>query len=280
MNSKYVLFLVVEPDNTTATLKFQKAYNFEELGDYIISYEKEALYCIQFWRSKKNNLRDIEIIIINPTKEELSENTLKEFKKYNVNYIKKYFPECDKYICRWNNIPIVGKWLENNTNKIIIHIDLDMFLLKSIPEKFLDIRDNELAICAAYPGNIHDDGRTRGNYTLYSVTCFIISQPSKKFYTKWLLYLEKYVKELGEFDGKKYFDLEEHVVDIMKYENNYSIRYVTDLMLGRTYHKLEKIDNKIFPNICFIHEHIKEIDSIVNTAIGYRNYEKKFSKQS
>ncbi len=183
------LYLVIEPN--IKHNEFTNFVNDDELK--VIDYEDELRTCIMRWRNKFNHLKDISIIVVNPTENDIKEETLNICFEYNVTYIHKRFENIkNKYNedNRWDIIAVIGEWLENEyleQEDIIIHIDLDMFMIKDIHKDLLDLNDDELAIVAGCDIIMYDrpEEFKKKQYTLLGVTCFMVSKVKNGFYSKW-----------------------------------------------------------------------------------------------
>jgi len=251
---KYLLFTVIESDINDGHKS--QWYNSQH---HKISYEQEAIQCFKSWRSLNHELKDINIICINPTNIDISDSTKQIFNDLNIDYRFEYNSTCDSFKCRWYNVPYLGSLLEQEIDGILIHIDLDMTLLKPLSSKLLNLMDDELAIVGAYDDDNMMDKRNfkiyKNNYEKINVTCYIVSNAKNNFYTIWWNKLHKESQKIDpDKHWREYCDMEEHSVDILKYKDKYNIRYVDQFMLGPGYTSLIK-NPELKNEICFIHAH-------------------------
>ncbi len=267
------LYLVIEPVN--AYNKFVE-YNWGS-ADFI-DYEVELRSCIKYWRNGFNHLNDIEILVINPTKTDIKEET-KLFLDgiNNVTYIHQFFENITVEDNRWDIIPVIGKWLENEYLKqedIIIHIDLDMYLIKKLQEDIINLKDDELAIVAgAKWDNSHvteEEIKKMDNWELQNedmagITCFIVSQVKNGFYSKWLDYIiEEY--KLNDNNRRDNVKIEELVIGKMIYKDNINIRLVKNIMTSSFLYTDPSTAYK-YENMSFIHSHLHNFSNVLSKLL-------------
>jgi len=249
---KYILFTVVEADGNNGHLS-QTDYEDEVPP---ISYEEEAICCFKALNKHLND--NIEIICFNPKINDIAEDTLTTFEELDVTYMHKHLPEADEHDCGWYNIPLVGKWLEEKCcgeDDILLHIDLDMIMVKPLP---IDLLTPDKDCMAIVNGNTIE---TRPWDHCYNdvfidvpnfVTCYISSRASSKFYSIWYSRLKQISKD---FDKKKYWKeycfLEEHSVDLLKYKDRHNIKCVDGFILEDDNKEVTLIDE-----IVFVHAHL------------------------
>ena len=102
-------------------------------------YEREAIKCFKCWRRNGGWLSNIPIYAICPTRNTVSKETQDVFSELNVHYIEHYLAETDNYSCGYWSIPLVGTWAEENiSEEVLIKIDLDMYLIHSLPENLFE----------------------------------------------------------------------------------------------------------------------------------------------
>jgi len=246
---EYILFTIVDPQNRKKNTKFDIHVN-----NIKYNYEHEAITCFKFWRKlNTNRLKDIEIVCINPYRENISIETKLEFDKLNITYIHKEFTNISN--SNYDLVPVVGEWFERNYSnfKYILHIDLDMVLINQIPEKCLKVDENSVKVAGV-------SFREKG-VTDHATTCYMISKPKACFYSKWLKYLKQELFE-NTFD---YYDLavtaEESVILDSKLCDEINIGLIYNIFTS--YWDEDDIYNNFIPpseyskfkDICFIHSH-------------------------
>ena len=268
------LFAPIEAD-----LKNINTENF----NYVRYYEEEAIKCFRCWRKNGGWLANIPIYAICPTKNTISLKTKEKFKELNVTYIEKYFPETDNYDCGFWNIPLVGKWAEDFLEeKLLIKIDLDMYLIKELPKWLFDraISMNQ-DIVGAHDSMAHEylAGKRMVEYEYLFNTGFTLTKSSNTFFKEHYWTLKKLIDDFHSSEEgfrKKYhltvsnkdnadsgvnnFEyclLEELAVTFMSKNEGREIYPFENYYLEAEENELEssvvKFDlNKIY----FIHEHI------------------------
>jgi len=221
-----------------------------------INYEEESIRCFKSWRNAEyNQLKDIRIICINPSKQDVNNKTKEEFKSLNIEYRHNHIKCLDKHKCRWHAIPYIGMKLEEELppEVDILHIDLDMIIISNIRDDMLSFNNTD-CIVGAYDTNQpirHYNEYSEWFNTNLSVTCYILSKANKKIYKKWYIILEHLLKfEYKEWDA--YCNLEEYAFDLLRYD--ISIKYIKEFCIGYGYTDIIKHPDKI-DNIVFIHTH-------------------------
>ena len=104
-------------------------------------YEDEAIRCFKSWRKNGGWLKDIDIYCVCPSKNTIKQTTKDEFKKLNVEYVEYFDQNIFDYSSGFLTLPFVGQLFENKVNisqNILIKIDLDMQLLKPLPEEWFN----------------------------------------------------------------------------------------------------------------------------------------------
>lgn len=249
---KYILYTIIESDNNIG----HKSHWYDTKT--LTSYETEAIQCFDAWRNlKSNHLKDIQIICVNPTSQNISNKTLKIFKELNIDYRWDYDKYTDGFKCRYYNVPYIGSKLESefNNDDILIHIDLDMILLQKIRDEILILNKYE-AIVGAYDNDNNFDKRSFKVYDKLNVTCWIVSRGGYgQFYSKWWAKLKSVSRYINpENNWREYCDLEEHVVDLLKYQDGLNLKYVDEFMLGVGYTDIQK-HPELANKIVFLHAH-------------------------
>jgi len=196
--------------------------------------EEEVIRCVKSWRVFGGPYKDIDILCLCMTDNPPSDNIIKLLSNKGAKFKHQYDSETDWFPAGWWATPLGGKWVENNTDyDFIIHIDLDMLLLRSLSEEVVRVPEGYMAKCAVYSDGFEDDYQMDPEFKKTFVTCFITSRTTDLFYSSWYHYmywmgLDFKQKHDDEIRGNKlwskkdwwfYCNLEEHAVDVMFYKN-------------------------------------------------------------
>lgn len=250
-------------------------------------FEKEAIRAFTCWRKNGGWLKDIPIYAICATGNGISLSTKKEFEKINVTYIEEYMKETETFDCGFWNIPLVGKWAQKNLpHTDLIKIDLDMYLLRSLPESWFGNGD----IIGLHTSGAHPYLEKMGNeyieYKKFYNTGLTITRKGSIFFEKQMQILlelenefkngnfkEKYGLEINyDVKDEEHFEyclLEELAVSIME-RDGFKINPIQYY-----YIEAEEYEEMDLDNVYFIHEHIEESidkDKLFNKA----KYRKQF----
>ena len=229
--------------------------------------EQEVLRCVKYWKKNTNDKYPIYALCM--TNNPPSMETLSQLTYDGVKFIWDYNLNSDWFPAGWWNIPLAGKWMENNTNHYpLIHLDLDMTLLR--PFELTDDWKNYDAIIPAYTKENPDDKQIDPDFPKTFITCFIIS--NKVFYNIWyakmlelaFLWWQKYPnliknpKKVSKEVWWYYCNLEEHAVDVLYYQNNLNIKKLNKVMIGESQgygSANDATDDEIKNDIYFLHYH-------------------------
>ena len=155
-------------------------------------FEKEAVKAFACWRQNAGWLKDIPIYAVCSTKATLSEETRLKFRELNVTYVEAYLPITETYTCGFWNIPLVGQWAESNLNAdVLIKIDLDMYLIRPLPESLFDNLEATVVgqhdhLAEMHLASISDQYPA---FKYFFNTGFTISTPQSQFFDKQMEYL-------------------------------------------------------------------------------------------
>lgn len=277
MHKKVALFAPIEADLNNI--------NSKELS-YTRYYEMEAIKCFSCWRENGGWLSEIPIFAICPTKNTISEQTKSAFKKLNVNYLEVYIEETESYECGFWNIPLVGKWAEENLSyEYLIKIDLDLYLIKELPHLLFEILESEKDIVGVHDIEAHSYLKTLNHfkYATFYNTGLTITKRDRRFFEKQYLYLfkmlsefnqdidkftEKYdlkvCKKIDDQSGIKSFEyqlLEELCVSVMVNELGVQIYGLENYCLETMEFELGKDNQFDLAKVYFIHEHLDNSDT-------------------
>jgi hypothetical protein len=261
-----ILFTVIEGDNNNIN---------NNSGNVKVPrmYEQEAIKCFQQWRQNAGSLKDVDIICYAPTKNLPSADTILKLKELNVTYVENYLPVSEQLEYGFFLIPFVGKILEEwYFNDTLIHIDLDMNIIKPIPERYFDGN--------VYVGQYDDvsslSQRNLDKWENPLDTGFTISPPSSKFYTIFCdefskLYFDKsYEHEQDWLDqDASLFFLEEYVADKMLNNKRLEMKTIKHYQLGEGYSPVSEFSDEQLKEVIFWHEHlfVEETDEWAKTKI-------------
>lgn len=255
----YALITMIE--SSEKNLNEQRGIVFSEKR----LYEEEAILCFQNWRARGGQFKDIPIYSYCPTRNTISEKTRLEFEKLNVTYIEKYHEETEDFFSGFLNVPFCGALFENIlTEDILIHIDLDMNLIRELPKDLVDsVAENQFVLVGQYDDESAKDQRRLGaDWDNPLDTGFIISHRESGFYKFFYKNLIELVKTQGDQRWKEncsdqplYF-LEEYVIDKAYNELEFPIRPVARYQIGEGYAKVRTFSDEELKNVYFWHEHI------------------------
>lgn len=235
MAKRLIFFTMLELDN-----------NVYQSVEGEINYLKEAVLCFNSLRTKyPKSDNNIKIICYNPGSIDIPSSKKDTFKELGVEYIHQPLENRNTH-CSWYNVPKIGMKLEKQyPNDILVHIDLDMFMVKHIPDTYLNVKSNEVKIATYSSTSLKPH---------IACTCFIVSYGKSKFYSIWDSYLLMFADMLSpESDYKGYCDLEEGIIDIMYHEDMFNISLINDeFMLGNAYSQVATRDT------IFIHAHYNQ----------------------
>lgn len=219
-------------------------------------FEKEALMCFTHWRNNAGILSDIDIYCICPTRNGVSKNTREKFNELKVNYIEQYFPETEDFDCGFWNKPLIGKYFESKFAEkydVIIHVDLDMYLLSPLDESSL-IENS----CLVYDSTQRLKERVFKDQVHAFNTCFIVTKASDLIFTEWyetLRNLPKFPDDFyHQFERLEKRKIEELAFDLLSLKK--TISPIEDLMFGETYTDLGQWNLESLRKIRFHHYHI------------------------
>lgn len=219
----FVLFLVLDGNDNIGD--YNGKYG---AGRRSFNYESEAIKCVKSWRENAGWLNQIKIICFRPTDKEISKETLKILKSYDVNCDYTYTIDRNKYPCGYWNVPFAGSLLEesNINEKYIIHIDLDMFLMREIPSDFLIPHHQSIAKIAINEHRPTDQPNVNFNpiYEFEINTGFIVSKTEHYFYTIWWKHLKAISEKIDQHDPN-YSVWEERICDVMHFDIGYKFDF-------------------------------------------------------
>lgn len=260
--------------------------------NYTRYYEQEAIKCFSCWRKNAGWLSNIPIYAICPTQSVISVKTKKIFKTLNVTYIEEYMPETEEYKNGYWNIPLVGKWAENNLSEdLLIKIDLDMYLIKEMPKQLFSL--STLPLVGRYDDDSVKHHANQLNFPRHYGNPFdtglVISSKKDFFYSTFFKTLKQLTAEygLGVFDkpnkygleigrGKlDYGVLEEFAISLLNLERPGWIKSITKYNIGEFYSNIDNYIGREVKDIYFIHEHIPINEAGHNPHLMRLKYKRK-----
>ena len=240
-------------------------------------YEEEAIRCFTAWRENGGQFKNIPIYALCITGRKLQDATIQKFKDLNVTFLDHYIPEANDYQSGYFYVPIGCAWLEENISEdFLIHIDLDMSLIKEPPSDFFYFdRNKYIAKIGIIPTpdrsapNNKKHAYNMGNYPINFNTCIITSWKDDKFYKLWYNKIKNNVPKRSDCNNDRIFSQwEEHIVDVMHFDDNIPIEPVDKFQVGYMWDKIDSLTNKEFEKIYFFHDHIGDKYDI-RTRIEY-----------
>jgi len=227
--------------------------NTKKVG-YKRYYEKEAILAFSSWRKNGGYLKDIPIYAICLTKNGISNETKEKLKELNVTYIEDYQSETDNFKNGFVLKPFVLSYFykkifnEKELNSII-HIDLDMYLVKDITNFYNNLSDG--IHCLTYDNlqNLDERNLLKNGFN----TCFMIYKnlsKEKGFYINnlWLKYIKNFEEKFKYFNRKLNLDflkIEEFAFDFL-FLNHEFIYPIKNCIFGETYTDKKYIKNDIY----------------------------------
>lgn len=258
LNTKtFALILTVENKNainnqlTTLNNKVPEARDFE----------KESINCIKAWRKNGGWLKDIPIYIHCPSGD-ISIETKELYNIYKVNFIHHVISEINNFEYGFINVHYSGLYLSSIIKEdILIHIDLDMELLRPLDINFFDpiLKNNYKAIIGGYQKEDYINQRIPiyGDTLLNTDLIITVNNYSEMIYETIInncIYLNKNNSEI--YSNKfRIYDIEEYGADKSYYQLKEYIFIRDDLIYeqGEGYHFFKDPQNLPY----FWHEHLK-----------------------
>jgi len=245
---KIALMLVVESSKNNKGDIVDKY----DTGRIEIPYEEESIMCVKMWRKNGGDYANIPIYAININNNPPSIECQKELKLQGVKYIEQYCPQTKDYPCGYYNVPLACKILERELEEDkLIHIDLDMYLLRPPTKDLLYISPGKLckiAINEWRPTNNLEEKLFQ--YPFEIETNFMVSKRMTLFYDTWYRKLmEKYNEVKYEYTTQTLSVFEERICDIMYFNNKYLFEFFKE---GYQINHEDKVDKNAF----FLHCHL------------------------
>lgn len=223
-------------------------------------FETEAIKCFESWRKNGGWLKDINIYAFCPTHNTISDQTKNRFKELNVTYIEEYQEITETFISGFLNVPLVGMILEERLDEdVFINIDLDMNLIKPLPEELVN---SETMICGQYDDYCTAQQRTvTDGWVNPFDTGFKITRRKIGFYKTFFNEINRTLQsddpeweKVRAVSGDYY--LEEYVMDKMYNNKLWEITPIQKYQIGEWYTPVSMLSDQELENVYFWHEHI------------------------
>lgn len=262
-NNRICLAVTVEADITNINTANKEQFEFNK-DRY---YEKEAIRMFRSWRKNAGWLKDIPIYALCITENTPSLETQDIFRELNVSYIECFNPITSDFFSGFWNIPLGGKWFEENLEEdIIIKIDLDMHVIKPIPENLFSISNNDCIVGVFDDIHTAEDSWKRLDIEAglkQSNTCLMITHRKSRIYSKWWIVLNRLWNEYKDGQLSDFLeiyklnpdDLEEVSFDILRLEDNSKYSSLSRFQIGEHYPSVDTFCDVEVEKIYFWHEH-------------------------
>jgi hypothetical protein len=236
----------------------------KRIVNIVHSYEQEAIKCFSAWRKNGGWLSDIPIYCICQTHNNVSLKTLQKFKELNITYIENYDSIVESFSSGFLLLPYSGMYFEESKNikeNILIRIDLDMNLLKPIPESLISAASKNIII-GQYDVDSIKDQRISFKDEYPFDTGFMITNKKFKFYKQWFdlccsnnLLNDATWKSIKQKLGDYY--LEEFAIDYMfNHKLIKNIKPIQKYQFGEGYASIDTFSDEQLKTLYFLHEHI------------------------
>lgn len=252
---KYALITAIEGD--AGNLNTQRG--IKVVSEHL--FESEAKICFEHWRKNGGYLKDIPIYAFCPTHNTVTEETKQHFANLNVTYIEEYQPITETFVNGFMNVPLICMLLEQRIQEdVMIKIDLDMNLIKPLPEEWIN---SEELICGQYDDYCAAQQRTVDKgWTNPFDTGFTISRTKSGFYK---FFYDMVLSTQNGNDPKweavkavsgDYY-LEEYVMDKIVNEGMWKVKPVQRYQVGEWYTPVSEFTDEELKSVYFWHEHIR-----------------------
>lgn len=219
MKKSVALLLVVEND------KNNKGDTLGKYGKKVeIPYEREAIACVEHWRKNGGKYKNCNIYAINVNGNPPNISTIKILEELKVNYIETYLSLSKDFPCGYWMTPFSLMYLEAIfvREEILIHIDLDMILMREPTKELFTVSKNKIAKLAINKYRPTDSLSYKISpiYPFEIATNFIISKRKNQFYKQWWIKLFN-TRKTRNFDNQTLCIFEERILDEMYNEGGY-----------------------------------------------------------
>lgn len=227
---------------------------------FVRYFEREAIRAFSYWRANGGSLRDIDIYAVCITKNTISSQTKKAFNNLNVTYIESYHDITDTFDCGFFNKPLGCSFLERKLpHDYLIHIDLDMYLLK---EPDIEWKNS----CMVYDSKQAAEERVHLDNSIPEPfnTCYMITRREDFIFSKWwdllrglsLLYDYDPYYFQRRYGNLEYRKLEELSFDLLS--KHVDIHRIPNMLIGETYTDFSDMTSEEQSRVSFHHFHIYE----------------------
>lgn len=246
--------------------------------EHLRFFEEEAIRCMKSWRKNGGWLKDIKIYALNATRAKVQKKTIGALEDLGVVCIDDYCPETDTFSSPFLNEPFCGMYFEATKpckEKILVKTDLDMQLLKPIPEELFETAKSKVVI-GQYDEESSKDQRgvlfKKSKFKLPFDTNFIISSRDSGFYQRYfdacqskeLLASEEWSRLKAE-SGSSYY-IEEFAIDWLASQRDFEDKLypIVSYQYGEGYPPLRRYSDDEVQRIMFLHEHIYKDNKFPN----------------
>jgi hypothetical protein len=232
-------------------------------------FESEAILCFENWRKNGGWLKDCAIYTFCPTHNIVTDKTKEKFKELNVTYIEEYQSITETFISGFLNVPLIGMLLEQRlTEDVLIKIDLDMNLIKPLPQELVN---SDTLICGQYDDYCTAQQRTvKEGWANPFDTGFTISKRISGFYKFFFDVLTDTMnnhdpewEKVRAVSGDYY--LEEYVMDKIYNNKLWPVQPIQRYQIGEWYTPVKEFSDDEISKVYFWHEHIIH-DPVYNKA--------------
>ena len=214
-------------------------------------FEKESIRCIKNWRLNGGWLKNIPIYIHCPSLE-LSKETIQHYNDYNAVLLYNYIEDIYKYDYGFINVHYSGKYFSSILKEdILIHIDLDMELLRPLSVDFFDpiLKNNFEVMVGGYSNSDYKNQRKPlfGN-RIFNTNLIITKSKEYSF----LDFYKEMIKEYSSYPDKTDYYIDETLVEKVLLNQEFNYLEQTYYEMGEGY--VNNLDT--LPDIYFWEEHI------------------------
>jgi hypothetical protein len=214
----------------------------------------DAIVCFTAWRSLAGELRNIPIYAICPSSYTLTDEQQAKLSELNVTYMEvpELISTSDNFKYPIFNKPLVMAWADNNlTEDLLIHIDLDMTLIKEPSLLLMSPGYNKIAKIASY-------------WWKEQPACdssFVCAFRKDKFFSKWY---ETFMNSLSLTPNNPVSTLSESALNKIVGAIPEQIDIINYIQYGKKY-DIDTIPEGHIKDIYFINNHNKCINIIAQT---------------
>lgn len=233
-------------------------------------YEQELITCIKYWRAFAKELKNINIYVLNLHEYYISKPLRSELHKYNAKIIDVQDQQFKKTVANISNgflfEPLCGKYFEQFDvipEHILIKIDLDMMLIKSLPMSLVEFAKNAVVIGQYDKYSLPNNRDFYSNDVFPLSSDFIIVNKQLNFYTRYFdLCVSGSLEAIAPYNQliAKYgnYFLDELVLDYLFQTQAFNFMPVQYYQYCCDFKNniLKQYTKQQLKKICFLHSHI------------------------